>query len=139
MATAERFEDLRVWQTARQLTNLVYDLTGEGAFARDFGLRDQIQRAAVSVMSNIAEGFETRTQRLFEDYLGRAKASAGEVRSQLYVALDRGYITREQFEAAYDVADKVSRQIYRLTKHLQPHGGASRIQEPPAGYVTDDL
>lgn len=85
MATITRFEDIEAWQTARQLANLIYDLTDQGAFARDYGLRDQIRRAAVSVMSNIAEGFESRTQSLFVDFLGRAKGSAGEVRSQLYM------------------------------------------------------
>lgn len=72
---AEHFEDLRVWQTARTLTNAVYEHTDTGAFSQDFGLRDQIQRAAVSVMSNIAEGFESRTQKQFIHYLGQAKAS----------------------------------------------------------------
>lgn len=86
---AERFEDLRAWQTSRALANAVYDVSDEGHFARDFGLNDQMRRAAVSVMSNIAEGFESRTAKLFIDYLGRAKASAGEVRAQLYIASDR--------------------------------------------------
>ncbi len=83
MATIRRFEDIRAWQTARQLTREVYEVTKHGAFARDYGLRNQMQRASVSIMSNIAEGFESGTQGQFIRYLGHAKASAGEVRAQL--------------------------------------------------------
>ena len=72
MPTIRRFEEIEAWQTARELTRLVYDLSKEGIFARDFGLRDQMRRAAVSIMSNIAEGFESRTQPQFVEYLGRA-------------------------------------------------------------------
>lgn len=91
MGTITRFEEIEAWQTARELTRLVYALTGEGLFSRDFGLLDQIRRSSVSIMSNIAEGFESRTQPLFIDFLGRAKASSGELRAQTYVALDVGY------------------------------------------------
>lgn len=88
MATVKRFEDLDVWLRATQLTHLIYDLSETGSFGRDYGLRDQMRRAAVSIMSNIAEGFESRTQSLFIEYLGRAKSSSGELRSQLYIARD---------------------------------------------------
>jgi len=97
---AERFEELDMWQRARELTRSVYDLSDQGAFARDLGLRDQKRRAAVPVMSNIAEGFESRTQGLFIEFLGRARGSAGELRAQLYIALDRDYLTQDQFAAA---------------------------------------
>src|SRR3990172_4102386 len=97
MGTITRFEEIEAWQSARQLSRLVYLLTKDGAFSHDFGLRDQIRRAAVSIMSNIAEGFENRTQALFIDLLGRAKGSAGEVRAQAYVALDAEHITQAQF------------------------------------------
>ena len=127
MATAERFEDLDVWQNARKLANVVYDLSDQGAFARDYGLKDQIRRAAVSVMSNIAEGFESRTRALFSDYLGRAKGSAGEVRAQLYLALDRNYITPTQFEKASTMTVTVSRQIYRLMKYLDTQPNTRRF------------
>ncbi|MEW6028330.1 MAG: four helix bundle protein [Chloroflexota bacterium] len=79
--TIKRFEEIEAWQTARELARRVYSLTDEGKFSRDFGLKDQIRRASVSVMSNIAEGFESQTQSQFIRYLGVAKASAGEVRS----------------------------------------------------------
>ena len=129
MATIERFEDLDVWKTARRLVNSVYEGTDDNRFARDFGLKDQIQRAAVSVMSNIAEGFESRTQRIFIDLLGRARGSAGEVRSQLYIALDRGYLTKQHFEEIYKLADKASRQLYRLISYLESRPNTPRVRE----------
>ena len=78
MGTIKRFEEIEAWQTARELTRLIYALSNEGTFSRDFGLRDQMRRAAVSIMSNIAEGFESRTQALFIEFLGRAKGSSGD-------------------------------------------------------------
>ncbi len=119
MATIERFEDIEAWQTARELTRMVYALSNDGAFAHDFGLRDQMRRAAVSVMSNIAEGFESRTSPLFVEFLGRAKGSAGEVRAQAYVALDAGYLGQPQFEQLSDLADKCSRQLSRFISYLE--------------------
>ena len=108
MATITRFEEIEAWKTARESTRLVYVMTKQGRSARDSGLRNQSQRAAVSVMSNIAAGFESRTQAQFIKYLGRAKASAGEVRSQLYVAVDTESISQTQFGQASDLADKSS-------------------------------
>jgi four helix bundle protein len=134
MATVKRFEDLDAWKTSRQLANHIYDITSEDPFARDFGLRDQIQRAAVSVMSNIAEGFNSRTQRIFIDLLGRARGSAAEVQSQLYLALDRAYIVESQFNDGYELADKVSRQIYRLVRYLESTSNASRVREEGVAY-----
>jgi four helix bundle protein len=119
MPTITRFEEIEAWQTARELTRSVYALSNQGSFARDFGLRDQMRRAAVSAMSNIAEGFESRTQALFIDFLGRAKASAGEVRAQSYVALDAGYQSQSQFDTLFDQADKCSRQISRFMTYLE--------------------
>lgn len=119
MATIERFEDFQAWQTARTLTNLVYDLTRQDTFAKDFGLRDQIRRAAVSIMSNIAEEFENRTPSQFINHPGMAKGSAGEVRCQLYVARDQQYIAQTQFDNAFDLADKVSRQIASFIAYLE--------------------
>ncbi len=101
MATIERYEDIQGWQKARELTNFVYGITKRGSFTHDFGLRDQIRRAAICSMSNIAEGFERGGRAEFIQFLSIAKSSAGEVQSQLYVALDQAYITREQFNAGY--------------------------------------
>ena len=135
MPTISRFENIEAWKTARQLTNLIYDLSDQGTFSKDFGLRDQIRRAAVSVRSNIAEGFESHTQPLFINFLGRAKASSGEVRAQLYVALDRNYITNEQFESARDVAEKTSRQIHRFMAYLETQPNVRRVKEDHVEYV----
>lgn len=135
MPTITRFEDIEAWKTARELTVTIYKLTDQGAFARDFGLKDQIRRAAVSVMSNIAEGFESQTRAQFVRYLGFAKASAGEVRSQLYIALDVNYLTKEQFEQIFDVADKVVRQIARFMTYLENHPESRRISEDRPEYI----
>ncbi len=134
MPTITRFEDLEAWQTARQLVNQVYDLSDDGSFARDFGLRDQIRRAAVSIMSNIAEGFESRTQAQFLHYLGIAKGSAGEVRAQMYVALDRHYINQEAFNTLFDVVDKCSRQMSRFMSYLERKPNSGRVREDQIEY-----
>ncbi len=137
MTTISRFEDIEAWKTARQLTDLIYAQTGQGNFSRDFGLRDQIRRASVSIMSNIAEGFESRTDAQFANFLGMAKASAGEVRAQLYVALDQKYITEEQFRELYLLAEKCARQIANFVKYLQSHPHPRRLAEDQANYNTD--
>ncbi len=137
MATVRRFEDLDVWQTARELANHVDDCTADEPFSRDFGLRGQIQRAATSVMSNIAEGFNSRTQRIFIDLLGRARGSAAEVQSQLYLAKDRGYITEAQLQEGYDLADKASRQIYAFIRYLESNPNANRVEENSVVYEVE--
>ena len=97
MATIERFEDIKAWQTARDLVSAIYRVSGRGKFEKDFGLRDQIRRASVSVMANITEGFERCSDRKFHRFLYIAKGSAGEVRSHLFVALDLEYLTTDEF------------------------------------------
>lgn len=134
MPTITRFEDIEAWKTARELTHMMYGLTGQGSFARGYGLKNQIQRAAVSVMSNIAEGFECRTQAQFLDYLGHAKASAGEVRCQLYVASDLQYINQEQFNIVFDLAYKSSRQIARFMSYLETHPQSHRVRDEGSEY-----
>jgi four helix bundle protein len=126
MTTIVRFEDIEAWQTAREFTRLVYYQTRLGEFARDFGLSNQIQRASVSIMSNIAEGFENRTTLLFRDYLGRAKASSGELRAQLYVAKDVGYLSQNDFSQLFELCDKCSRQISRFILYLAQKPNAIR-------------
>ena len=111
MGRVERFEDLIAWQKARELTRKIYEVTRHGAFTKDFGLRGQIQRASVSVMSNIAEGFERGGRNEFHQFLSTAKASCAEVRSQLYVALDVGYLTRPTFKTLLEQAEEVARII----------------------------
>lgn len=134
MTTVERFEDLDVWKRARRFANRIYDFTEGEAFKRDFALRDQIRRAAISILSNIAEGFESRTQVLFIEYLGRAKASCGELRAQLYLALDRTYLSQEQFETAVEEAEICSRQIASLSRYLESKPNAQRIREEGTSY-----
>src|SRR5688572_13719292 len=101
-ASVQRFEDLIAWQKARLLTAAIYRVTSEGRFARDFRLRDQICDASASIMSNIAEGFERNRPGEFHQYLSVAKGSSGEVRSRLYVALDAGYLTQDEFDRLYE-------------------------------------
>lgn len=110
-ARAERFEDLIAWQKARELVKEIYLATREGRFARDFALASQIQRAAVSILSNIAEGFERAHPREFHQALAVARASCAEVRAQLYVAFDVGYLTSERFETLMNAATEVGRIV----------------------------
>lgn len=134
MPTVECFEDLDVWKRARSLANTVYDMTNGDAFKRDFVLRDQIRRAVVSIMSNIAKGFESRTQVMFIEYLGRAKASAGETRAQLYLALDRKYIEQAKFDKAVTEVQICSRQIASFVRYLESQPNAHRVREEGVSY-----
>ena len=104
-----RFEELIAWQRARALTREIYRVTRRGAFAKDFGLSGQVQRAAVSIMSNVAEGFERHRLGEFHQFLSTAKASCAEVRSQLYVALDANYLTKAEFEQLAGQAEEVAK------------------------------
>lgn len=147
MGTIKRFEEIEAWQTARELTRLVYALSNEGAFSRDFGLRDQMRSAAVSIMSNIADsealaslrasGFESRTQTLFIEFLGRAKGSSGELRSQAYVALDAGYINQSQFTQLFNLSEKCSRKITGFMAYLKTYPTNNRLRESNGEYFID--
>ena len=97
MATFKRFEEIESWKRARKLTNRIYQVSSKGNFARDFTLKDQVRRACVSIMSNIAEGYDRSGTREFVQFLATAKGSAAEVRCQLYIALDQGYIEEPDF------------------------------------------
>ena len=114
----ERFEDIRAWQGARTLTNMVYDASDTGPFATDFGLRDQIRRAAGSTMHNISEGFDAGSDAEFVRFLKYARRSASEVQSQLYIALDRRYIDQDQFQRIYDQATSVKKLINAFIGYL---------------------
>ena len=135
MSGIVRFEEIQAWITARELTNLIYGLSNQASFSRDFGLKDQIRRAAVSVMSNIAEGFESRTDVQFINYLGMARASAGELRAQLYIALDQCYITKEKFQETYTLSEKCARQIAGFISYLEANPRPRRLSEELAGYI----
>jgi four helix bundle protein len=130
MSTIRRFEDIEAWQTARALTRQVYSISMIGSFSKDFGLRDQMRRASVSIMSNIAEGFESRTEMLFLEFLGRAKASAGQLRAQFYVAQDAGYISENDFRTLSDLCSKRSSQISRFMSYLERSNLAPSRRKP---------
>ena len=119
MATFKAFEDIEAWQKARNLTREIYVVSNLGSFSKDYGLRDQIRRAAVSIMSNIAEGFERGGTREFIQFLSVAKGSSGEVRSQLYVSVDQGYIDKDTFEQLFKLATETSRMIGGLMNYLR--------------------
>lgn len=114
MGRVEKFEDLIAWQKARELTKLVYSASGAGSFAKDWGLKDQIRRASVSIMSNVAEGFDRAGRAEFHQFLVIAKGSCAEVRAQLYVALDAEYVSKEQFDKIYAVAEETGRIVNGL-------------------------
>ena len=113
-----KFEDIRAWQEARVLVQMIYQLTGDGAFSRDFGLRDQIQRAAVSAMTNIAEGFDCESTAEFARFLGIARRSAVEVQSLLYAALDVEHIKPDVFKSHYEQAKKCKALIGGLKQGI---------------------
>ena len=115
----ERFEEIQAWQAARSLTRNVYWLAQHGGLERDFGLRDQIQRASVSTMANIAEGFDGRSTQEFLRFLGYAFRSATEVQSHLYVALDQEYVRKEDFDAVYQQATEVKKLINGFIRYLR--------------------
>lgn len=119
MPTIVKFEDIQAWQEARALTRDIYRLTSCGSFAKDFGLRDQIRRAAVSIMCNIAEGFDRQGSAEFRRFLAIAKGSAAEVKTQLYVASDLSYISEADFAATCSRLDSVSRMIGGLMSYLK--------------------
>jgi four helix bundle protein len=114
----KKFEDLESWKKARKLTNRVYEATAAGSFTRDFGLKDQIRRASISILSNIAEGFERGGDNEFLQFLAIAKGSCGEVRAQLYIAVDQGYLSQDLFERLLNNADEIGRMISGLMKYL---------------------
>jgi len=119
MAKIERFEDMQSWQKARQLTNLIYDLTEHPQFCKDFRLSGQIQDAASSVMHNIAEGFDSGTNPEFIRFLKMSRRSASEVQSELYLALDRKYINQDELTAVYNLATETKRLINGMIGYLR--------------------
>ena len=129
-----QFEDMEVWVLARKLANQIYDVSEKGAFARDFWLRDQMRRAAVSILSNIAEGYESDSDRQFIRYLGFAKASAGELRAQLYIALDRKYLSQQEFSGMKDLTRSCSRQLAGLVRYLSNNPLSRRVREETFYY-----
>jgi four helix bundle protein len=118
-AKIQRFEDFIAWQKARTLTAAAYQITNQGPFARDYGLRDQIRRSAVSIMANIAEGFERSGASQFQHFLAVAKASCAELRSHLYVAFDVGYLDQKHFDGLISQAVEVGQIVGGLRASVQ--------------------
>jgi four helix bundle protein len=119
MTQIKRFEDIDAWKKARVLVKEVYKVTAAGKFSKDFSLRDQIRRAAVSVVSNVAEGFSRQTDREFAQFLYVAKGSISELQSQFYVALDLGYLNQEEFDNLYGQAEEVVKLISGFIRYLK--------------------
>jgi len=139
MASIERFEDIEAWKEARRLAAAVYEITKGMPLARDFGLRDQLQRAAVSIMANIAEGFDSRSDQEFIRFLGYAFRSASELQSHLYIALDHGYIDQEKFAQLYSQAVGVKKLLNGFIRYLQfkPRGRSEQPATDSALRTTD--
>ena len=129
MAKITRFEDLQSWQKGRQLANLIYGLTEHSKFSKDFRLCGQIQDAAGSIMHNIAEGFDSGTNPEFIRFLKMARRSASEVQSELYLALDRKYITQDELTSAYNFATETKKLINGMIAYL-------RKSKPPTSKTT---
>jgi four helix bundle protein len=119
MAGFRSFEEITAWQVARELVREIYKVTSSGDFAKDYGLKDQVRRAAVSVVSNIAEGFERGGNKEFIQFLYLAKGSCGEVRTQLYLSRDLGYLTEETFQNLRQIAARTSELIWGLIRYLK--------------------
>jgi len=113
------FEEMEAWKRGRNLARAIYAATNKGEFSKDFGLRDQMRRAAVSIISNIAEGFSRQTDKEFVQFLHVAKGSASEVQSQLYIALDLGYIAQQEFDSLYQQVDEIGKLIFGLVRYLR--------------------
>lgn len=144
MASIQSFEELQVWQKARIVCQRIYNISCAGSFAKDFSLRDQINRAAGSIIDNIAEGFERGGRNEFIQFLSIAKGSAGEVRSQLYRALDRNHIAQNGFTDLSEIVTEVSRMTSALVNYLNNTDlkGTKYMQEPEIFYgpfTTDEI
>jgi len=114
----ERFEDIEAWKESRNIVNRVYKVCSANGLKRDYTLVDQVKRAAISIMANIAEGFSRKGNKEFIQFLFIAKSSAAELQSHLYITLDQGYINKPQFDELYGATDKVSRQLSNFIKYL---------------------
>jgi four helix bundle protein len=124
----ETFEDMEVWQSARDLVKGIYAVTAKDSFSKDFALRDQVRRAAISIMSNIAEGFERSSNKEFIQFLHVSKGSSAEVRSQLYIAHDLKYVDEKVFQDLNTKLVSISRQLSAFIKYLDQHSQMKRTQ-----------
>lgn len=118
MAVFKKFEDIKAWQKAREVTKQIYQVTSDDKFFRDYGLRDQIRRSAVSIMANIAEGNGRKSNKDFANFLVVAHGLAAETQSHIYVALDLQYNAQEQFAEIYEKLEEISKMTNALCSHL---------------------
>ena len=118
MASFKKFEEIVAWQKSRTAVGQIYKMTSEGNFSKDFGLRDQIRRSSISIMANIAEGSDRRSDKEFANFLNIAHGSVTETQSHLYIAFDLGYTSEPAFEAIFSLLDEVARMTMALMKHL---------------------
>ncbi len=119
MSGFKKFEEIQAWQKARRAAKRIYEITSDGKFAKDFGLRDQIRRASVSIMANIAEGQGRHSNKEFANFLNFAHGSVAETQSHLYIAVDLNYLNQNDFDELYDLLDEVARMTMSLMKHLR--------------------
>ncbi len=119
MSTFKKFEEIQAWQKAREVTKKIYSMSNKAEFAKDFSLRDQMKRASVSIMANIAEGHGRRTTKEFANFLNIARGSAIEAQSHLYVAIDLGYINQTEFDETYELLNEISRMTLSLAQYLR--------------------
>lgn len=119
MAGFKRFEDIKAWQKSREVTREIYRQTMIAEFSKDYDLKSQIRRAGISIMANIAEGFGRHSDKEFANFLNIAHASACEVQSHLYIALDLNYINQNCFDNIYNLLSEICRMIYALSEHLR--------------------
>lgn len=134
MATITRFEELDVWKLAREIVNKIYDLSNKDVFSKDFAMRNQIRRSAIGILSNIAEGFESGTDKQFARYLKIAKGSAGECRAQLYVAWDQNYINQNEFDNLKEQLIVCSKKLSGLISYL--NGSKNQVRDIEIIYDT---
>lgn len=118
MGKINRFEEIQAWQKARELNKSVYEITKNSYFSKDFSLRDQIRKASVSIMANIAEGFGRRSKKEFANFLNMSQGSAAEVQCHLYIALDQAYISQKEFKYLYENTEEVSKMIQSFMNYL---------------------
>ncbi len=119
MSGIKRFEEINAWKKARDLVKAVYEASSQSAFSKDYALKDQIRRSAISTVSNIAEGFERDGNKEFVSFLSVAKSSSGEVRTQLYIARDLGYLSDDKFSDLIELSEETSRLISGFMKYLK--------------------
>lgn len=129
MPTIQKFEDLKVWRLSREIVNEIYKITNSNKIKNDYALRNQMRRSAISVMSNISEGFESGTDKQFARFLNIAKGSCGECRAQMYIALDQNYVNSAMFENLKSKLLKCSKMLSKLITYLNNNSDSNETNE----------